>query len=51
MNLITKQVEIEKSLNCEEIESSLKKYGNPLRWAIVKVLQDKFVVEGVFFQE
>ena len=51
MKVITKQVEIDRSIINEEIEASLQKHCNPIRWAVVKATDDKFIVEGVFFQE
>ncbi len=48
MKVITKQVEIKKTLNNDEIESSLKAFGDPIRWAVVEVNDNKFLVEGVF---
>ncbi len=51
MKVITKQVEIKRSIINEEIEASLKVYGDPIRWAVVKAIEDKFIVEGVFLQE
>ena len=37
MKVITKQVEIERTVNNEEIENSLKQHGDLIRWAVVKV--------------
>lgn len=51
MKVITKQVEINRSLYCEEIENSLAEFGEPIRWAVVGVKTDKFIVEGVFLQQ
>jgi len=51
MKVITKQVEIDRTVNNEEIENSLKQHGDLIRWAVVKAMQDKFLVEGVFLGE
>jgi len=51
MNIITKQVEIERTINNDEIEKSLQIHGDLIRWAVVKAIQDKFIVEGVFLQK
>ena len=51
MKVVTKQVEIDRSIINEEIEASLKKHGDPIRWAVVKATENKFIVEGVFFQK
>ena len=51
MNVITKQVEIDRTVNNEEIENRLSLHGDIIRWAVVKAMQDKFIVEGVFLQE
>lgn len=45
--ILSKQVEIDKAadLNSEYIESELQRLGIvPLRWAIVEVLRDKYVL-------
>ena len=51
MKVITKQIEINRSVNNEEIENSLHEYGEVIRWAVVKAMSDKFLIEGVFLEE
>ena len=51
MKVITKQVEIDRTVNNEEIENSLQQHGDIIRWAVVKAMQDKFLIEGVFLGE
>ena len=48
MKIITKQIKIDKTLNADIIETALKTYGEPLRWAIVKVLEKEYLIEAVF---
>ena len=50
MKIETKQVTINKTLNNDTIEQSLSEYGEPLRWAIVDVTNNKFVIEAVFIK-
>ena len=50
MKIFTKQVEIKRTLNNDEIEKSLSEFGEPLRWAVVKTDGDKFLIEAVFIE-
>lgn len=50
MKVITKQIEVNRTTNNEEIENNLQQHGEIIRWAVVKAMQDKFLVEGVFLQ-
>ncbi|MCQ2957485.1 MAG: hypothetical protein MJ180_01130 [Candidatus Gastranaerophilales bacterium] len=51
MQTITKEVRIKKTLNNSEIEKQLSQYGEPLRWAVVDVLEEEFLIDGVFIKE
>ena len=33
-----------------DIENSLTEYGEPLRWAVVKATEDKFIIDAVFLE-
>jgi len=48
MKITTKQVEINRTLNNYEIEKELSIHGEPLRWAVVKATEEKFLIEAVF---
>ena len=48
MKTILKQVEIDRTLSNDKIEEELSKYGEPLRWAVVKATDKKFTVDAVF---
>jgi len=50
MKIVTKQVEIKRSIYDDEIEQSLLEYGEPLRWAVVNANKEKFLVEAVFVE-
>ena len=51
MKTYTKQVKIKKTLNNDEIEKVLSQYGEPLRWAVVDVCGNEFLIDGVFIEE
>lgn len=48
MQTTQRQVEIDRTIINDEIEKALSKYGEPLRWAVVKADEKKFTVEAVF---
>ena len=48
MQTIQRQVEIDRTVINDEIEKALSKYGEPIRWAVVKADDKKFTVEAVF---
>jgi len=48
MKVISKQVYTNKSLCNDEIEQELSQYGEPLRWAVVDVKNDFYIIEAVF---
>jgi len=51
MKITTKQVEVKRTILNDEIEKELSQYGEPLRWAVVKANEQKFLVEAVFIEE
>ncbi len=51
MKIHTKQVKINKTIDNTEIEKVLFQYGEPLRWAIVEVLDNEFIIDGVFIEK
>ena len=50
MKTDVKQIEIDRTIINNEIESQLSKYGTLLRWAVVKATDKKFTVEAVFVE-
>ena len=50
MKTTLKQVEIDRTLNNDDIEKAISKYGEPLRWAVVRASEKKFTVEAVFIE-
>ena len=51
MEIITREIKIKKTLNNDEIEKELSQYGEPLRWAVVDVIDNSFLVDAVFIKE
>ncbi|MCR4881472.1 MAG: hypothetical protein K6A44_05925 [bacterium] len=50
MKTTLKQVEIDRTVDNDDIEKALRLYGEPLRWAVVRANEKKFTVEAVFIE-
>ena len=50
MKTDVKQIEVDRTIINDEIESALSKHGTLLRWAVVKATEKKLTVEAVFVE-